>query len=360
VNRYRWRHRQPQGEQIMANPTRRELVLARLHGEDTALTPATLSMEGDVAARLDAHYGSQDWRQRVPLDIVRLSPFDSERRQPLDAAHDRDAFGTEWRRDLRPFHQEKAGLRAPTFAGYVFPSVEQFLDSERERQCREAIQTYSDRFRVIGFGFGLFERTWTIRGFEDSLADAVADPDFYDELVERIVQLHLRFVEISVTYPVDGVMFSDDWGDQRGVILGPERWRRFIKPRLARLYEHVHRAGKFALSHCCGSVIDILPDIVEIGLDVLESVQPEARGMNPYELKKKFGNSITFWGGLGSQSTIPFGTPERISSEVDRLCAHLGRGGRYILSPAKALQPETPTANAAILVEAFTRHAFER
>jgi uroporphyrinogen decarboxylase len=97
-----------------------------------------------------------------------------------------------------------------------------------------------------------------------------------------------------------------------------------------------------------------MPDIIEIGLDVLESVQPEARGMNPYELKKKWGDQITFWGCLGSQSTIPFGTSEQIHAEVRRLRREMGHGGGYILAPAKALQPGTPKANAVAVVEAFT------
>ena len=148
-------------------------------------------------------------------------------------------------------------------------------------------------------------------------------------------------------------MFGDDWGDQRGVILGPDRWRRFIKPRWRQIYDAVHAQGKVVISHCCGSVADIMPDIVEMKLDVLESVQPEAAGMNPYELKGRWGRDITFYGGLGSQSTVPFGSPEEIREEVGRLCRKMGRGGGYILHPAKAMQPETPTENAAAVFEAF-------
>jgi uroporphyrinogen decarboxylase len=92
-------------------------------------------------------------------------------------------------------------------------------------------------------------------------------------------------------------------------------------------------------------------DIAEIGLDVLESVQPEAAGMNPYALKQAWGDRITFWGGLGSQSTIPFGTPGQIRQEIQRLRREMGRGGGYILAPAKPLRPETPTANAVAVVE---------
>jgi uroporphyrinogen decarboxylase len=96
-----------------------------------------------------------------------------------------------------------------------------------------------------------------------------------------------------------------------------------------------------------------MPDLIEIGLDVLESVQPEATGMDPYALKHQFGEHLTFWGGLGSQSTIPFGTPDEIRREIGHLCRAMGQGGGYILSPAKALLPETPTANAAAVVESF-------
>jgi uroporphyrinogen decarboxylase len=156
----------------------------------------------------------------------------------------------------------------------------------------------------------------------------------------------------NLKLPVDAVMFGDDWGDQRGVIVGPERWRRFFKARWAKLYDAVHRAGKLVITHCCGNITDIVPDAVEIGLDVLESCQPEA--MNVYELKRRYGRRLTFWGGLGSQSIIPFGTPAAIRREVRRLCRDLGRGGGYILAPAKSLQPETPTANAVAVVEAFT------
>jgi uroporphyrinogen decarboxylase len=108
------------------------------------------------------------------------------------------------------------------------------------------------------------------------------------------------------------------------------------------------------MTHCCGSIAAIMPDIIEMGVDVLESVQPEAAGMCPYELKRQWGDRITFWGCLGSQSTIPYGTPEQIKAEIRRLCAEMGKGGGFILAPAKPLQPETPTENAVAVLEAFT------
>jgi uroporphyrinogen decarboxylase len=114
----------------------------------------------------------------------------------------------------------------------------------------------------------------------------------------------------------------------------------------------VHDAGKITLNHCCGNVEAIIPDLIEIGLDVLQCIQPEA--MNPYQLKRQWGDKITFWGGLGSQSTIPFGSPEQIANEVKRLCTEMSVGGGYILGPAKPLQPGTPVENAFAVLEAFT------
>ena len=106
--------------------------------------------------------------------------------------------------------------------------------------------------------------------------------------------------------------------------------------------------------HSDGNVFPIIPELIEIGLDVLESVQPEPAGMNPYELKKKYGDKITFWGCLGSQSTIHFDTPQEIRDEIRRLVKEVGKGGGYILAPAKGLQPGTPFENAIAVIDAFT------
>ena len=118
-----------------------------------------------------------------------------------------------------------------------------------------------------------------------------------------------------------------------------------------RIYEAARAQGKIVISHSCGSVVDIMPDMIEIGLDVLESVQPEARGMNPYELKRAWGDKITFWGCLGSQSTIPFGTPDEIRKRVKDLCEVMGKGGGYIVAPAHCIQPDTPLENVIAIYE---------
>ena len=347
--------------------TQRERVIAQIQHQETDYLPYTIRFDGDmidgmdcygtdVAARLDAYYASPAWRDVVDNAIPQFVTHNLGVNLSSGPLYT-DVYGCVWRTDRRPFHLVEPALKTPAWDGFTFPNLDTLFDADWKQRTLQAIEKHRDHFVVVGFGLGLWERTWSLRGFQEALMDAAAEPDWFEELIEQVAEHQLGIMERLVQLPIDGVMFADDWGYQRGVLLGPERWRRVLKPRLARLYARVHQAGKYTLSHCCGSVADILPDIIEIGLDVLESVQPEADKMNPYELKRRFGDRITFWGGLGSQSVIPFGTPDEIRAEVARLCCEMGKGGGYILSPAKPLQPETPTQNAAAIVESFLQQA---
>ncbi len=334
--------------------TPREIVLEQIHHQETVQIPYTLPFEDAVGQRLDAHYGGPAWRARLTPYIASVGAVDTDLKEVIDEKYVRDGYGGLWRQDMRPWHLEKPPLAEPSLDGYTFPKPETFFRPDWKARARETCATMPHSFRVGNLGWGLFERSWNLRGFENILMDSVTEPDFFEAVLDRLTDLYLAFVEYTADLPIDGILFGDDWGDQRGVTLGPERWRRFLKPRWAKIYAAVRSHGKIVMSHSCGSVAAIIPDLIEIGLDVLESVQPEAAGMNPYELKRAWGDKITFWGCIGSQSLLPLGTPEQIHTEVRRLKREMGRGGGYILAPAKPLQPETPTANAVALVEAFT------
>ena len=334
--------------------TYRDIILEQIHHKETRPVPFTLGFEGDVANRLDQYYGGTEWRKKLIPYMVSVGVVDTMMRRHIDEIHEQDPYGVIWRMDRRPWYLEKAPLEKPSLDGYKFPTPESFFNPERKEQIRQYCENNKDKFLIGGLGWGLFEISWSLRGFENIMMDSVVAPDFYEEMLDNIMNLYLAFVDYTTDLPIDAIMFGDDWGDQRGIILGPELWRKFLKPRWAKIYDAVHTKGKFVISHCCGSMVDVMPDVIEMGLDVLESVQPEARGMNPYELKKNWGDKITFWGCLGTQSIIPYGTPDDIKSEVSRLCKEMGRGGGFILSSAKPLQPETSTENAVAVFEAFT------
>jgi uroporphyrinogen decarboxylase len=183
--------------------------------------------------------------------------------------------------------------------------------------------------------------------------DSILNESFYEELLDRILEMQLALVGKLCELPVDGIFLGDDWGDQRGVILGPDRWRRLIKPRTKKLYERVHSAGKPVFTHCCGNAFDIIPDMIDMGLDGLESLQPEA--MDVYEIKRRYGRNLRLWGGLGTQQLLPFGSPEEVRREIRRLAREMGKGGGYILAPAKPLMEDVPVANAVAVIEEFAR-----
>lgn len=335
--------------------TPRDAVLAAIRHEEVRPVPYTLAFEGDVVARrLDEHFGSSDWRSRLTNYMTVCGVVETVHAEKVDDVYTQDAYGIRWRHD-RP----KVVLE-PTFThydwgGYHFPEPQVFLDEARKEAARQAFAAKAQTFRVANIGWGIFEHSWRIRGFEQALIDAALEPDFYQELLNKLTRNYLAFTEYAADLECDAIFYGDDWGYQNGVILGPERWRKLVKPCWARVYQAAHAQGRIVMSHCCGSVADIMDDIVEIGLDVLESVQPEADGMNPYELKRRYGRRIALWGGLGSQSLVPFGTPAQLQAEIARLASEMGRGGGYILAPAKPLQADTPLANALAILEAFTR-----
>jgi len=330
----------------------RDIVMEQIRHHETSPIPYTLAFEPEIEVRLDEHYGGKDWRERVVPYIAHCGSVITSGNERIDDTHHRDAFGTVWRTDELPAVVVDRGLKAPSFEGYDFPSIERFLDPELKTKVKKRVAESPDAFTIVSAPLCLWE-SWYVRGFEDTLMDCAMEEDFYAELLDRMTALCLGWIQTCADIPADGIMMGDDWGDQRGVLIGPERWRKFYKPRYARIFEAIHDQGKLAIMHCCGSARDIMDDIVEIGQDVFESVQPEAGGMNPHELKRGWGDKITFWGCLGSQSTIPFGTPTELREEIRRLRREMGKGGGYILAPAKPLRPETPTDNAVALVEEF-------
>ena len=259
----------------------REIVLAQLKHQATQPVPYVLDFEGNVGERLDEHYGGKAWRERLVPYIVCCGGLDRRKGEQISDSRRRDVYGSVWRIDKRPFHLVEPGLKTPSFDGYEFPPPETFIPPDMKGNTIKNLREHADSFTTISMGWGLWESCWGIRGFENALMDSAAEPEFFAELLDRLTDSYLAQLEHCADIPADAIFFGDDWGDQRGLMVGPERWREFFKPRYARIYEAAHAQGKLAITHCCGSLVDIIPDLIEIGLDAIESVQPEARDRHP-------------------------------------------------------------------------------
>ena len=347
--------------------TLRQRIERAFRFEEVRPTPYTVWYDRNTEERLDRHFGGTAWKTPIENCVQRFVVlWEPEERLEQDVY--RDIHGTVWRKG-NPIHIVKPALAEPDMRGYSIPGYTAYLAAgpgARIDHSHRIIPAYgyddlaarlastpSQALRIVGYGPGVFERGWMIRGFEDFLVDLVSEPGFVEELLDQVTARQVELIKDLCRLPVDGILFADDWGDQRTVTIGPELWRRFIKPRVAKLYETVHAAGKLAFQHTCGNVLPIVPDLIDIGLDCLQSLQPEA--MPVYELKQRYGRDLVLWGGLGTQELLPFGTPEAIRNEARRLKRELGRGGGYIFSSSKPIMSDVPIANAVALIEASVK-----
>jgi uroporphyrinogen decarboxylase len=213
------------------------------------------------------------------------------------------------------------------------------------------------RHGVLKYCYGvihlaLFERMHALRGMQDLFTDFYIHEAeirrLMDALQDYLIEIVRRWAEIDA----DGVFLTDDWGSQTGLLIAPDLWRRLFKPYYARVFEEVHRLDLDVLFHSCGNVTDIVGDLIDIGLDVLDPVQPGA--MNITRLAREFGGHVAFSGAIDIQDLLCSASPQQVKDEVRRIIDTLGRpfGGGLLLGPANVMTPDTPFENLQALFEA--------
>jgi uroporphyrinogen decarboxylase len=180
------------------------------------------------------------------------------------------------------------------------------------------------------------------------MMDFIENPAFAHELLGAIGDFQLAQVQEALKYDIDAVYFGDDWGSQRGLIMGPALWREFIKPEMARLFAAVKKGGKRVSLHSCGDVDELFDELVDMGLDCFNPFQPEV--MDVEALLKRYRGRLSFQGGLSTQRILPYATPAEVRAETRRLLA-LGREGNYIFAPAHSVEGDVPVENMAAFIE---------
>lgn len=330
--------------------TPRERVLCAIRHQPADVVPWQMDLTRGIEKGLKNYYQTDDLITACNDHIVWVKPLlpPALADPGLPPDHVKGEFGDVWHmRDEAGNWGElvHAPIPGPTLAGYTFPDPALPGRFDHVPALR---QKYPDRFFLVSLG-GLFERAWGLcGGFERYLYYLAAEIPFVEELTEKLTDYVCALVPQIDGMGVDGVRIGDDWGFQNNLMIRPELWRRLYKRHYRRIFDTIRAHGFITAMHSCGRLTKLLPDLIEIGLQVYHPLQPEA--MDVAEAAHDFGKDITFWGGLGTQTTLPLGTPDDVRREVRSRLSQFTEGG-YIMAPAGAISPETPVENVVAFLE---------
>jgi uroporphyrinogen decarboxylase len=266
-----------------------------------------------------------------------------------------DEWGVWWRAgEFHHFARVDSPLRGmqdlSRLKQYPWPDLDQ---SYRYVGVRERVaELHARGLAVAAFAGSVFEQSWYIRGLEDLMVDMATAPEVAHWFFERTAALQQFAAEQFARAGVDIIITGDDVAGQQGLLMSLEMWRTFLKPRLAATVQAVKRANpaSFVFYHSDGKVEAVIPELIEIGIDILNPIQPEC--MEPAAIKRRFGDRLSFWGTVSVQRTMPGGTPDEVRAEVRARIRDVGQGGGFILAPAHVLGPETPWENIVAFFEA--------
>lgn len=221
--------------------------------------------------------------------------------------------------------------------------------------AKAMIEKYGHDYAIVAdLEASIFETSWYLVGMEKFLVDLVLGAEYIPVLLDKVMNINVEIGKQLLELGADIIWCGDDFGTQQGMLLDPNTWRQHFKPRIQYMFQEFRKVNpeiKIAW-HSCGSILPIIPEFIEIGLDILNPIQPLAKGMEPEFLKKEYGNDLVFFGGIDVQQLLPFSTPDEIKKEVRRIIDILGEGGGYIAAPAHNIQPHTPVENVIAFFEA--------
>ena len=328
--------------------TTRECTLTALSHKQPARVPYCVHFTQKAHQAMAAYYGVPVFEKKLGNCLIFPGSDVANGWSRVAPNVDQDPFGVQWDRSVdkdigvvcnrvvTPETIDTCPLPDPC-ASYLFSKF------------ASTIAARPDGVIMANLGFSLFERAWTMAGMEEVLIWMAAEPALAHRLLDRILEYNLRYIDKACSFAIDAMSIGDDWGQQRGLIMGPHLWREFIKPRVRAMYQRIKAHGKFVMIHSCGMVQELFPDLIECGVDVFNPFQPEV--MDVAEMKKRFGDRLSFFGGISTQQTLPFGTPAQTREEVRRLLDVVGKNGGYIAAPAHSVPADARPENIAAMLD---------
>ncbi|MEM3607099.1 MAG: uroporphyrinogen decarboxylase family protein [Candidatus Bathyarchaeia archaeon] len=342
----------------------KERVIKAIEHKEPDRVPIFASFTPEVAEMLKERFGVNEPELGVKLgnDIVLAevgmvtsyyegSCFSLSSGPPLKDRIYVDEWGIKWKwvKYRKGYYTEiiehpLANAKLEDLKKYKIPDP---LKKERFKEPEKIIKAYGSKYAIVGGLVFTIEAARYLRGTVKFFIDMIKNKEFANMLLDMVTDFHLKACKKLIEMGVDVIWVADDVGMQDRMMISPEVWREYLKQRYKMIFNEFKELNpeiKIAY-HSDGAIEPIIPDLIEIGLDVLNPVQPKAKGMNPKELKRKYGSKLTFWGAIDVQWTMPFGTPKDVALEVKERIKTLAPGGGFIISPSHNIQPDTPIEN---------------
>jgi uroporphyrinogen decarboxylase len=234
---------------------------------------------------------------------------------------------------------------------YPWPQADQY---DYRQAARIAAQIGTEKAVRGPYWVPLFCRACDLFGMEGAMSKMLLEPTIFEAVLERVLVITAEYCERLLDACGDAMpilCLGDDFATQRGMMIAPDHWRRFLKPRYARLFDIGRRKGKFIWFHSCGNILEVMPDLIDIGMDVWETVQLHTLPIGARGLKREYGRHITFFGGINTQR-LPFAEPADVREEVCRVIERLGRNGGYVCGPDHHVKPDVSAENTVALFDA--------
>lgn len=338
----------------MVTLTPKERMRRAILYEEVDRLPAQINYTPEMGEKLAAHLGVniEELPTRLGNHFKRVD-LTYPRRKSANGKAAYDWWGVGWSTETEGYWPVDQPLAQDGDGGlerFAWPDPEApgLLDEAERAIAADAGQ----HFIAPNFGFALFERAWSLRGFENFNMDLATRPDYAAELLERIADIQTALARRFVALGVDGGYFGDDYGAQKSMLFSPRTWRSQVKPRLSRMFAVFRQAGLPVLMHSDGDIAAILPDLVEIGLTTLNPVQPEVLDLG--WLSSAFGGRLSFYGGVSTQTVLPYGSPaevKRAAAEAVRVLSPDGTG--LVLAPSHRMTADIPMENVDAFLEAL-------
>ncbi len=375
--------------------TSRERVLHAINHKEPDRVPFNLTLTADIYDQLRAYLGLPPdpgrsmgvWTNVTPqldlLDAMQVDIYYTGLNKPANWKPPQrgdglqyDEWGIGRRRVDRPdggyyfemVHHPLADASLQDILEYSWPDP---FDPGRVEGLRERISRIrreTDKAIMMKFSNSIWEQSWWLRGLQPWMIDLSMNLPVAEAILDRVTEIAIHLARVGIEAVGDLVdifrLSGEDLGTQLNPMISMRMYREIVKPRFERFWSFAKshllekNPGIKMMLHSCGNVRPFIPDWIEMGLNILDPIQPRARGMEPDGLKRDFGTQLAFHGGIDLQHTLPFGTSEEVRAEVRRYIQSLAPGGGYIVSPAHNVQSDVPPANLVAIREAIEEYGW--